>query len=129
MIRYFHPACVPRSNAPFSQVVIDNNYAHLAGLVAADFPDGQAVLGDVAKETDAVLIVVRKILEELGLTLQDIVRVDLHLASLEDFTAMDAAYRSHFADERFPARTTTESPRLFGQSKVEITCQVQLAKR
>ena len=54
-----------------------------------------------------------------------IVKVEVHLADLEDFDAMDAAYREFFAEHEFPARTTTESRRLFGGSLVEITCQVR----
>ena len=52
-------------------------------------------------------------------------RVDVHLADLDDFDAMDAAYREFFPASRYPARTTTESKRLFGGSRVEITCQVR----
>ena len=35
---------MPESNAPFTQVVIDDIYAHLAGIVAADFPELAAVV-------------------------------------------------------------------------------------
>jgi 2-iminobutanoate/2-iminopropanoate deaminase len=38
---------------------------------------------------------------------------------------MDAAYGEFFAGNAYPARTATESKRLFGDSKVEITCQVR----
>jgi enamine deaminase RidA (YjgF/YER057c/UK114 family) len=38
---------------------------------------------------------------------------------------MDAAYREFFDGKAYPARTTVESKRLFGGSKVEITCQVR----
>ncbi len=118
------PDAVPASDAPFSQVVLDDNYAFFAGLVAADFPAGQAVLGDVAAETRAVLGAIGDMLEQLNLQRERIVRVDVHLADLDDFDAMDAAYREFFPASRYPARTTTESKRLFGGSRVEITCQV-----
>jgi enamine deaminase RidA (YjgF/YER057c/UK114 family) len=36
---------------------------------------------------------------------------------------MDAAYREFFTGKAYPVRTTTESKRLFGDSKVKITCQ------
>ena len=58
MNRYFQPSCMPESNAPFSQVVIDDIYAHLAGIVAADFPEGQLVVGDVVVVFVVVVIVV-----------------------------------------------------------------------
>ena len=89
MNRYFQPRSMPESNAPFTQVVIDHSYAHLAGIVAADFPEGLLVLGDVGGETRAVLAAVRNILAEIDLQMDRIVRVEVHLADLDDFDAMD----------------------------------------
>ena len=103
---------------------MDDRYAFLAGLVAADFAAGEAALGDVAAETRAVLATIGQILDELGLRRENMVKVEVHLSDLNDFDAMDAAYREFFPDGIYPARTTTESPHLFGGSKVEITCQV-----
>ena len=118
------PEAVPESEAPFCQVVMDDRYAFLAGLVAADFPEGLAVLGDVGAETSAVLGAIGRILDELNLSRDNMVKAEVHLADLADFDAMDAAYREFFNPGRYPARTTVESKRLFGDSKVEITCQV-----
>ena len=124
-MQIYQPACMPQSGAPFSQVVIDAHYVHLAGIVAADFPAGLKVLGDVGGETRAVLQLIGEILAELSLDYRHIVRSDVHLADLGDFDAMDEVYREFFPAGRYPARTTTESPRLFGASRVEITCMVQ----
>ena len=126
MFKRFQPKAVPASKAPFSQVVVDDHYAFLSGLVAADFPEGHAVLGDVGTETRAVLTAIRGILAEIELGLDRIVRVEVHLADLDDFDAMDSAYREFFDLGSEPARTTTESRRLFGTSRVEITCQARL---
>ena len=104
---------------------MDDQYAFLSGLVAADFPSGVEVLGDVAAETRAVLQTIGKILDELKLSKDRIVKVEVHLSDLDDFDAMDAAYREFFDGKDFPARTTVESRRLFGGSKIEITCQVR----
>lgn len=104
---------------------MDDHYAFLAGLVAADFPAGLAALGDVGAETQAVLGAIGEILDELELKRENMVKVEVHLADLDDFDAMDAAYRSFFSGNQYPARTTTESRHLFGGSKVEITCQVR----
>lgn len=126
MLRRFQPKAVPESKAPFSQVVMDDHYAFLSGLVAADFPEGLAVLGDVGAETRAVLSAIRDILAEIELGMDRIVRVEVHLADLDDFDAMDTAYREFFEAGSYPARTTTESRKLFGDSRVEITCQARL---
>lgn len=106
-------------------MVLDEQYAFLSGLVAADFPAGLEVLGDAAAETRAIWTAIGNILDELNLTKERIVKVEVHLADLDDFDAMDAAYREFFEGNAYPARTTTESKRLFGGSKVEITCQVR----
>ena len=126
MLRRFQPKAVPESKAPFSQMVMDDHYAFLSGLVAADFPEGLAVLGDVGAETRAVLSAIRDILAEIELGMGRIVRVEVHLADLDDFNAMDTAYREFFEAGSYPARTTTESRKLFGDSRVEITCQARL---
>lgn len=126
MIRRMQPQSIPKPEAPYSQIVIDDTYAHISGVVAADFPEGQAVLGDVGKETRAVLNAIDRALKEIGLDMSRIVRADVHLASLDDFDAMDTVYREFFEDGLYPARTTTESGRLFGGSRVEITCMARL---
>ena len=126
MIRRIQPNAVPESDAPFSQMVLDDCYAYLAGLVAADFPHGIAVLGDVGAETRAVMGVISDMLSEVGLSLEDVVKAEVHLADLNDFNAMDTAYREFFSPQAYPARTPTESPKLFGGSKVEVTVQARL---
>lgn len=104
---------------------MDDQYAFLSGLVAADFPAGIDVLGDVAAETQAVLTAIGAMLDELQLSKDNIVKVEVHLTDLDDFDAMDDSYRKFFNAKNYPARTTVESKRLFGGSKVEITCQVK----
>ena len=82
--------------------------------------------GDVGAETRAIMGAISAMLNEVGLTLEDVVKAEVHLADLSDFDAMDAAYREYFPPKVYPARTTTESPKLFGGSKVEVTVQARL---
>ena len=126
MIKRVQPNSIPESNAPFSQIVLDDRYAYFAGLVAADFPHGLAVLGDVSAETRVVMGAISDMLEEVGLNFEDVVKAEVHLADLSDFDAMDAAYREYFPPKVYPARTTTESSKLFGGSKVEVPVQARL---
>jgi len=83
-------------------------------------------------ESDAlftqVMALIQNILDELELSFSQVVRSDVHLTNLDDFDAMDAAYKEFFKAGKYPARTTTESRRLFGGSLVEVTCMVRLAK-
>ena len=116
------PELVETSDAPYCSAVLDDNYAFLAGVVAADFPEGRRMLGDVGAETTAVMTVIKRELEQIGLSTAAIVRCDVHLTDLKDMPAMNAAYRVFFEDGAYPARTCTQSGALFGGSMVEITC-------
>jgi len=111
--------------APFSNIVLDDNYAFLAGLVAADVEDGLAILGDVRAETRVVLNTVKLLLGKIGLDMSDIVRCDVHLTDLSEMDAMNEVYGSFFEAGHCPARTTTQSGALYGGSRVEVTCMAR----
>ena len=126
MIRHLSFPNIIEHNAPFSSVVMDDCYAFVAGVVAADFPAGRKVLGDAGQETHEVMSVINLILDECGLDLSDVVRVDVHLANLDHFDEMNGVYASFFSQGRYPARTCVQSEKLFGGSLVEITCVARL---
>ena len=121
-IEYHDPGRTLVRGAPFSPLVTDGRYAFVAGIVAADIPGGESVLGDVAAESDLVMSAIRGMLADIGLGLDRVVKVEAHLADLNEFPAFNEAYRRFFVEGRYPARTTTESRRLYGGSRVEITC-------
>ena len=107
--------------APFSNMVLDDDYAFLAGLVAADVEEGLAVLGDVGAETRVIMETVKFLLGQAGLDTSDIVRCDVHMTDLAQMDKMNEAYGAFFEEGHYPARTTTQSGALFGGSNVEIT--------
>lgn len=111
---------------PGSHMVLDDNYVFVSGLVAADIVDGSdPVIGDVAAETRLVLDTLHHMLETAGCAMDRVVRADVHLADLQDIDTMNEIYREFFEEGCYPARTCTESPRLFGGSRVEITLLVR----
>lgn len=113
---------LPEPPFPGSHMVIDDNYIFVSGLVAADVPGrGATIIGDAAAETRFVLTELRRMLETAGCGMDRVVRADVHLVDLVDIDAMNAVYREFFEAGCYPARTCTESPRLFGGCRVEVT--------
>lgn len=110
---------------PGSHVVIDDDYVFVSGLTATDIQGGETVLGNITEETKWILHRLDRMLEIAGVDLADTVRVDVHLTNLDDIHEFDAAYAEFFDRHRYPARTCTESPRLYGGSNVEITLMVR----
>ena len=114
----------PRTS-PYNHVVIADRDCFVAGVVAADIPGGEAVIGDVEAETDLVMGTIGDILADHGMSTADLIRVDVHLRDLDEIHVMDRAYGRHLDPEAMPARTTTQSDRLYGGSRVEITCMAR----
>ncbi len=112
--------------SPFTHLVMDDHYAYVAGRVAADLPDHEQVMGDTRAETQLIMESIRTLLEAERISMDQIVRCDVHLVDMDDIGEMDNAYGAFFGDGAYPARTCTQSNKLFGGSRVEITC---VAKR
>ena len=81
--------------------------------------DGHVVDGMIEEQTRLTLGNVGIVLRNAGATFDDVVRVGVFLADLNDFAAMNSVYQELFAEPR-PARTTVGTA-LLG-IKVEIDC-------
>ena len=125
MRRHFDsPRLKPRTS-PYHHVVVAGRDCFIAGIVAADIPGGETVIGDVERETDLVMRTIREMLADHGMDSADLVRVDVHLLDLDEIHVMDRAYVRYLDQEAMPARTTTQSAKLYGGSRVEITCMAR----
>jgi 2-iminobutanoate/2-iminopropanoate deaminase len=112
------PGIAP-SSLPFSKVVEANGFVFLAGQVG-DVPGGDGpVPGGIEAETRAMLDNVGRLLEAVGLGLEDVVRSTVYLVDFDEFAAMNAVYREYFPAEP-PARATVGVTRLASRYRVEI---------
>ena len=118
---YHNDVTLPMPLFPGSHMVIDDDYVFLSGLTAEDIQSGETVLGDMAEETRLVMRSLQRMLASVGCDMADVVRVDVHVTDLDLIRDMDAAYAEFFEAHRYPARTCTQSPRLYGGAHVEIT--------
>lgn len=125
MLRHVNDPDLPMPTAPFSQMVLDENYAFLSGIVASDIPGGEEAIGDIAAETRVVMTSILKLLASADLDMADVVRSDVHLVDFDEIEAMNTVYATFFAKGRLPARTTTQSDKLAGGGRVEITCMAR----
>ena len=112
---------IDTGTAPLSHIVLDGTYAFVSGIVASDLPGGSAVHGDVARETDLVMTAIRDGLAHVGLGMERIVRVEVHMTDVGRMAELDDVYGGFFPDGALPARTCTQSGGLAGGSNVEIT--------
>jgi 2-iminobutanoate/2-iminopropanoate deaminase len=92
---------------------------YLSGQVALDPATGRLVSGDVAAQTARTLENIRALLESVGRTMDDVIRVGVFLTSMESFAGMNAVY-ARFFREPYPARTTVAVKELPLGAAVEI---------
>jgi 2-iminobutanoate/2-iminopropanoate deaminase len=104
---------------PFSAAVWAGEFLYLSGQVGVD-PASDALVGDdVAAQTVQIFKNAQAVLEAAGKSLDDVVKANVYLANMADFTAMNAAYATFFA-KPYPARTTIGVAALPLGAKVEI---------
>jgi reactive intermediate/imine deaminase len=110
---------VPRLPA-FSHAVQVDDHIYVAGTLGTD-AELNLVEGGVHAETLQALAYIKRILEECGASLDDVVKVNVYLTDMSRFGEMNEAYMSVFGD-KVPARITVGCSALALGAGVEIDC-------
>jgi 2-iminobutanoate/2-iminopropanoate deaminase len=111
----------PRPAGPYSQAIIEGDFIFVAGQGPGDPVTGRLELGDVGAQTARTLENVKGILEAAGSSLDKVVRCNVYLKDIADFSAMNEVYGRTFSAPA-PARTTIQAGALPGGIAVEIDC-------
>ncbi|MEJ2279932.1 MAG: RidA family protein [Candidatus Lokiarchaeota archaeon] len=89
---------------PYNHAIQLNDLIFLSGQVA-----DKGIKG-IRDQTKSVLNKIKKILEEIGSSVADILKVSVFLKDMDNFKVMNKAYQEFFEEnevtEAFPARTT-----------------------
>jgi 2-iminobutanoate/2-iminopropanoate deaminase len=94
---------------PFAQAVRAGDFLFISGTVPYDSNAQQVVEGDIEAQTAHVMESIRAILDAAGGTMEDLVKVTVHMKDVEDWAKMNVVYESFF-DDYLPARMTMQSP-------------------
>jgi 2-iminobutanoate/2-iminopropanoate deaminase len=94
---------------PFSQAVRAGDFLFISGTVPYDSNTEQVVEGGIEAQTTHVMESIRAILDAAGGTMDDLVKVTVHMKDVGDWARMNAVYASFFGDY-LPARMTMQSP-------------------
>lgn len=117
----FPDSSIPRAYGPYSHAVVAGDYVFLAGQTARDSVTGKVIEGDVFTQTNRCIEIIREILSQLGLSLNNVVRSTVYLADIEYFAEMNRAYSAAFTAP-YPARSTPEARLPFGALvSIEVT--------
>lgn len=94
----------PAAIGPYSQAIQVGNLVFASGQIPIDPATGNFVAGGVREQARQSLTNVKAILDEVGLTLDNVVKTTVFLADMNDFADVNAVYAEFFA-EPYPARS------------------------
>ena len=109
----------PAAIGPYSQAIQVGNLIYTSGQIPIDPATGVFVEGGIKEQTRQSLLNVKAILEEAGLTMNDVVKTTVFMADMNDFAEMNAVYAEFFA-EPYPARSAVAVKTLPKGALVEI---------
>ncbi len=99
----------------FSSSIVHNGLVYVAGK-------GAHFEGDIKAHTDHVLNELQKELEKAGSSMENVLKVNVYLHDIHDYSNMNEVYRGRFGEEP-PVRTTVACfGGIPGDSLVEIDC-------
>lgn len=106
-------------NNPYSNSVLVGDTLYLAGDIGLD-PETGRPPAEIEDEVRRVMDGMKQRLEMVGMTMDDLVMVEVHCPDLSLYDEFNAIYRTYF-DDHFPARAFLGSGPLLGGGHFEIT--------
>lgn len=116
--RYINPRSAADSAAlPFSGAVLVGNTLYLSGTIGLD--ENQEVPSTPEAEARLVLNSMQGTLEAAGMTMDDLVSVQVFCSDVAHYAAFNAVYRTYFTRE-FPARAFVGVGTLLFDARFEL---------
>jgi len=98
---------------PFSGAVLVGNTLYLSGVL------GTSQSGSAEEAARGAMDAMKRNVEAAGMTMDDLVQVQIFAADLADYAAFNTVYRTYFTQE-FPARAFLGAGSLLNNAKFEV---------
>lgn len=108
----------PAAIGPYSQGYKANGFVFTSGQMPVNVSTGELV-EEIKEATKVCLNNVKAIIEESGLSINDIIKTTVYLRDMDDFAQMNEVYQEFFGNHA-PARSTVQVAKLPKNAIVEI---------
>lgn len=102
----------------FSNGILAGRTLYVAGQQGTD--QKGHLLNGIAAQTKGALQNIRRVVQAAGMRMSDVVAVNVYLADIHDFAAMNQIYVTMFPNPR-PSRTTVQVSGLANNARIEIS--------
>jgi 2-iminobutanoate/2-iminopropanoate deaminase len=117
--RVLNTPSAPEALGPYSVALEAGGLVFVSGQVGIDPVSGDRAPDNVAAQAKQIMENLRSILEDVDLSLQDIVKSTIYLADMNDFPVVNDIYGGYFESDP-PARSTVQAAALPGGFLVEV---------
>ena len=102
---------------PFSSGVMIGNTLYIAGTTGVD----PTTKGPVTVEEESKLVLnnIKQVVEQAGMTMDDIVQLQVYCTDLSNYDAFNAVYKTYFKGD-FPARAFLGADKLLFGARFEV---------
>lgn len=111
----------PAPIGPYNQAVVTGNMLFTSGQIAIVPATGEIVKGTIEEETEQVMQNIKGILDEVGITFENVIKTSIFLSDMNQFAQVNAVYGSYFNEDTAPARETVQVANLPKFVNVEIS--------
>ena len=111
----------PKPVAPYKPSVMVNGTLYLSGQIPIVPETGLMIKDDITKATEQCMKNLGVLLKKHGLNHEDLVMVNIYMADMDNYGAINKAYAKFFPNEKFPARAAIQVGRLPLDAIVEIS--------
>jgi 2-iminobutanoate/2-iminopropanoate deaminase len=109
----------PKAIGPYSQAIWTGNLLYCSGQTPIDPATGKLVDGGIGDQTQQAFNNLEAVLAAAGLTMDQVIKVNVYLTSMANFAGMNQVYQERFSAP-YPARTTVAVAELPLNAHVEI---------
>ncbi len=113
-----NPRADDRKGLPFSEAVLVGNTLYIAGHIGLDPKTGLAP-ADAEAEAHLVMDGIKKTVEEAGLSMDDVVSMQIFCTDLKLYDTFNAVYKTYFHGD-FPARAFIGADKLLRNGHYEV---------
>ena len=109
----------PTAIGPYSTAVISGNVCYMSGMLPVVPSEGKLIEGGAAEQARQVFENMKTVLEEMGLSLNNVLKTTVFLSDLGNFGAVNEVYGQYFGPN-FPARSCFQVAALPMGSMIEV---------
>lgn len=115
-----HTENAPSAIGPYEQAIIIDNMVYTSGQIGLDPKTNTLVSGGIENETKQVLDNIGAVLTAANTSFNHVIKANIYLTDLNNFTIVNDIYASYFKDGNYPARSCVEISALPKGALIEI---------